>query len=144
MYMLSEQLKDLQLSIYDFIESQEFPPSETVPQVDETQDSHELPSSALDTRKNWEIVQDSLNEFFEKPTEDTDNKTLFSVGDIIKVRQADTLYSPDIHPEDFYFLKEYENEVMEAIKVRKHLVLCESNVRENPQWFNRTELIKIK
>lgn len=121
--MLSEQLKDLQLSIYDFIESQEFPPSETVPQVDETQDSHELPSSALDTRKNWEIVQDSLNEFFEKPTEDTD-LTLFSVGDILTVKDASDVYS---YSHEFYdYLKGFKGEKVMVLGVKR--LKCNNNV----------------
>ncbi|MDA1658837.1 hypothetical protein PDK35_02455 [Bacillus cereus group sp. TH153LC] len=42
-----------QTSIYDFLQeekSQEVAPSETLPQVDEAQESEKLPSSALDTK----------------------------------------------------------------------------------------------
>lgn len=140
--MLSEQLKDLQLSIYDFIESQEFPPSETVPQVDETQDSHELPSSALDTRKNWEIVQDSLNEFFEKPTEDTD-LSLFSVGDVLTVRQASDVYNADKQPEDFYYIEDYEGEQVKLLNIRGDLLLCNTFNLDCNIWLRAHEVIKM-
>lgn len=90
-----------QLSIYDSLqvgESQEVAPSESLPQVDEAQEVEfdglvkYNPSSALDTPI---------------PTKDTDS-TLFSVGDTLKVRQANDVYDKYSSPEDYYFMKEYE------------------------------------
>jgi hypothetical protein len=154
-----------QLSIYDFLdgESQEVAPSETIPQVDETQDSHELPSSDLDTRKNWEIVQDAHNEFFEKPTddeisyivftqeiaaiaylkeltEDTDktsdkcqDKPLFSVGDVCKVVNT---YEEDT--EDFGYLTYTEGKTVkvESILEGIHSTSYECSYLHEPKRWN--------
>lgn len=115
-------MQDEQISIYDFLngESQEVAPSETLPQVDEAQTvelyadgvlicKETISSSALGT-----ITFEHSGKTYvtSKPTEDTDNvvtnSTLFSVGDTVKVRQANDVYDKYSSTEDYYFMKEYE------------------------------------
>lgn len=155
---MSETVNYKQMSIYDFIgeennflpeeKSQEVQPSETAPQVDEAQETVELyadgkliatstvPSSALDTKI---------------PTEDTDNvgsesstdKTLFSVGDVLTVRQASNVYNADEQPEDFYFIKEYEGEQVKVLNIRGDSLLCNTFNLDRNIWLRSHELIKI-
>lgn len=106
------------MSIYDFLDSevnstamptslcsksQELPPSETVAQVDEA------PQSALDTTI---------------PTEDTD-MSLFSVGDTVKVRQAEEVYTSEDDPESYYYLKENEGKTLTIKIVGKYFLQSE-------------------
>jgi len=122
-----------QMSIYDFIEeSQELPPSETVAQVDEAQDDWKLnainqPSSALDAKES---------------TEDTD-MTLFSVGDVLTVRQASEVYLSNESPEDFYFLKEYEGEQVKIIDIDDNVLKCNTFNLDKDIYLRKNEVIKI-
>ncbi|AFQ14626.1 hypothetical protein P9133_32055 [Bacillus thuringiensis] len=120
-----------QMSIYDFIEdsektlrdyekSQEVQPSETVPQVDEAQESEKLPSSDLDTRapntldiETYKAIVEECEEAFQ-PTEDTDS-TLFSVGDVLTVRKADEVYSFEENPEDHSAVERFEGLKVEIV-----------------------------
>ena len=132
-------MQDEQISIYDFLpagESQEVAPSETLPQVDEAQEygstlglvyRNYSPSSALDTKES---------------TEDTD-KTLFSVGDVLTVRKASDVYNANIDPEDFYFLKEYEEEQVKLLNIRGKSLLCNTFNLDKDIWLRAHELQKI-
>lgn len=150
--------------------SQEVAPSETLPQVDEAQEyiipaypqtvdmaldmfnyddekfmadliaSKNIPSSALDTSK--------------KPTEDTDKtsdlrqeKTLFSVGDIVKVRNAKDIYDINYFEEDFAHVDahsgmegEIENITIEKSGTVLHVRL---GIYGGLQTFYSNELQKI-
>ncbi|AXF39871.1 hypothetical protein BMBphi_gp023 [Bacillus phage vB_BthS_BMBphi] len=159
-----------QLSIYDFLngESQEDKPSETVPQVDEAQEitlvngstfGCSIPSSALDTDK---LINENLvfnpDGYAEKvveidcnpiPIEDTDKtcddchgKTLFSVGNVLTVRQASDVYSADENPEDFYYLKNYEGEQVKVLNIRGDLLLCNTFNLDKNIWLRSQELQK--
>ncbi|MCU5640241.1 hypothetical protein OCB39_25585 [Bacillus cereus] len=118
-----------QLSIYDFLpeeKSQELPPSETVAQMDEAQESEKLPSSALDTKES---------------TEDTDS-TLFSVGDVLTVKSPDEVYSMDTHPEDYYHLHEHQGKKVVITSRRKAYrgVFYGTSIEENgkvPFFYHR-------
>ena len=123
-------MQDEQISIYDFLQeekSQEVAPSETLPQVDEAQESEKLPSSALDAKES---------------TEDTDS-TLFSVGDVLTVRKASDVYNANIDPEDFYFLKEYEEEQVKLLNIRGKSLLCNTFNLDKDIWLRAHELQKI-
>lgn len=146
---MSETVKYKQMSIYDFLpegEYQELPPSETVAQVDEAQESSD-PSSALDTRKTWEKIVDfekSLTEnnlvfnpegYSEKVveldcnpelTEDTD-LSLFSVGDTIKVVHPESLYNEDEDPESYHYLKELYGEDLTVENLGKAYLVASGN-----------------
>lgn len=113
-------MKYEQMSIYDFIlngESQEVVKlldemkvmtSESQPQVDEAQEV-KAPSSDLDA---------SI------PIEDTDT-TLFSVGDTVKVRQADEVYDSDESPEDYYYLKRHEGNTVTITGINDRVILTD-------------------
>lgn len=116
-------MQDEQISIYDFLQeekSQEVAPSETLPQVDEAQESEKLPSSALDAKES---------------TEDTD-KTLFSVGDNVKVINP---YHYD--HEDWDYLEEWKDKVGTILKkgFKGYVVFID----DIENYFYPLELIKI-
>ena len=125
-------MQDEQISIYDFLQeekSQEVAPPETLPQVDEAQEDGSTlglvymnysPSSALDAKES---------------TEDTD-KTLFSVGDTVKV----------INPyhyghEDWDYLEEWKDKVGTILKkgFKGYAVFID----DIENYFYPLELIKI-
>lgn len=123
--MEQDSMKMEQMSIYDFLqdgESQEVAPSETLPQVDEAQETVEfyadgklvakqtVPSSALDVVSDLNIKAEP-KEVFEISTEDTD-KTLFSVGDKALVRNACEVYNADEDIEDYYSLLDHQGKVV--------------------------------
>lgn len=138
-----------QLSIYDFLPEEKFQevqPSESVPQVDEAQESEELPSSALDTSK---LISENLvfnpegyaEKVTELPTEDTDS-TLFSVGDVLTVKSPDEVYSMDTHPEDYYHLQEHQGKKVVITSIRKAYrgVFYGTSIEENgkvPFFYHR-------
>ncbi|MCU5455271.1 hypothetical protein OCA97_14835 [Bacillus cereus] len=138
-----KQMSYKQLSIYDFLpeeKSQEVQPSETVPQVDEAQETVELyadgkliatstvPSSDLDTRapntldiETYKAIVEECEEAFQ-PTEDTDS-TLFSVGDKARVRVPDF---EDSEAEDYYFLKALEGKHFKVLDIDSLHITCEA------------------
>ncbi|MBJ8023707.1 hypothetical protein [Bacillus cereus] len=163
---MSETVKYKQMSIYDFIseegnflpeeKSQEVQPSETVPQVDEAQETVELyadgkliatstvPSSDLDTRasntldiETYETIVEECEEAFQ-PTEDTDS-TLFSVGDKALVKNADDVYDLDHDDvEDYYGLKAHEGKTVIIESVTDNYYIEASGIN-----FYASELQKI-
>ncbi|PGM38496.1 hypothetical protein [Bacillus thuringiensis] len=152
-----EQLgaEERQLSIYDFLpeeKSQEVQPSESVPQVDEAQESEKLPSSDLETCKdcmNAPILDGECSNPFCKPTEDTDkveelrstDKTLFSVGDTVKVRKADEIYNIADDPEDYYHVRDFEGEIFIIEAVAVNYVV--TTIGEREYHFYKEEIFKI-
>ncbi|WP_163051641.1 hypothetical protein [Bacillus cereus] len=142
---MSETVKYKQMSIYDFLpeeKSQEVQPSETDPQVDEAQvDIYGAMSQQLSKDVEDMILGDVPSSALDakESIEDTDS-TLFSVGDVVKVRQARDLYLSHIDPEDYFHMKEYENCIVSILKVRKHLALCMTHKKETPVWFKLSEL----
>lgn len=104
-----------QLSIYDFLsgESQELPPSETVAQVDEAQESD----------------LDAI------PTEDTD-LTLFSVGDTVKVINP----YPYGHV-DYDYLNDWEGTIGTIREFNKGIYSLD--FKDIINFFYSNELIKI-
>ncbi|PFQ13503.1 hypothetical protein [Bacillus cereus] len=161
---MSEPVKYKQMSIYDFLpeeKSQELPPSETVAQVDETQEEKripvmfrhewktESPSSALDTCPTCSYPMQfpsyrfctNVNCEYLKPTEDTDS-TLFSVGDVLTVKSPDEVYSMDTHPEDYYHLQEHQGKKVVITSRRKAYrgVFYGTSIEENgkvPFFYHR-------
>jgi len=125
-----------QLSIYDFLnESQELPPSETVAKVDEAQEPilrnckcvGVSPSSDLDTKPspccpNCREYRWTCDCEVYEPTEDTD-LPLFSVGDVLTVRQASEVYS--YQNENYDWIKTYEGKSAKVLSFDGKSYECE-------------------
>lgn len=146
--MISEQL-----SIYDLLDkSQELPPSETVAQVDETQEEWteeevnsclgSLPSSDLDAKDYLVFNPEGYAEkVVELPTEDTD-KALFSVGDIVYTRDPHDITTPEEDPETWFYLDKYMGVSLTVVGHEGEALECE-DIDGEITLFYHNEIYKI-
>jgi len=127
-----------QLSIYDFLQdgefldsrqckSQEVTPSETLPQVDEAQEVTKGSVVEKDTKMMLDSIMlpiktPSSDLDTQIPTEDTD-LPLFSVGDVLTVRQASEVYS--YQNENYDWIKTYEGKSAKVLSFDGKSYECE-------------------
>jgi len=127
-----------QLSIYDFLQDgevldsrqfkyQEVPPSETLPQVDEAQEV--IKGSVVE--KDTKMMLDSIMLHVKTPSSDLDTQIptegtdlpLFSVGDVLTVRQASDVYS--YQNENYDWIKTYEGKSAKVLSFDGKSYECE-------------------
>lgn len=136
-------MKYEQMSIYDFLneESQEVPPSETVPQVDETQEFYMCGTSVKENH-GWEKPSSDLD----TPSSKDTDVPLFFEGKNLKVKKASEVCSPEENPEDYYHLEAFEGRVIKLLaltnKVRK-LWLARVIDTSEEQFFYEHEIKEI-